>query len=335
MSHFGPRSSVAILEIDPDLGAGLAPEAFKAASRHFVVPVVSTESSGPIDLPDDLGPDAFGALVLEGVVLHEIEMGGWRTAQLLGPGDLVGPEPGRSTAVSGSVTVDASAGTALAVLGPHALAAMARWPALAANLLRASSAQSERLSAQQAISRLPRVGDRLVAMLWSLAERWGHVRADAVHLPLAMTHDLLGRLVGARRPTVSVALSVLAEKGLVTRQPDRTWLLQSTGGDVPGTALPPLPAVRHRSTVAGLDAAPSGSQRAGTPARAEREGLQAALWHRFDALQRETFVIRGRIEADLARYEATRAASRELRLRTRDRVPAAGALTTPPEPPSG
>jgi len=43
-------------------------------------------------------------------------------------------------------------------------------------------------------------------------------------LPLALTHETLGALVGARRPTVTLALGDLSERGAVLRQ-GRAWLL--------------------------------------------------------------------------------------------------------------
>ena len=53
-------------------------------------------------------------------------------------------------------------------------------------------------------------------MLWHLAARWGKVEPGGIRLPLPLTHQLLGRLIGAERPSVSHALARLAETGLVT-----------------------------------------------------------------------------------------------------------------------
>jgi hypothetical protein len=49
-------------------------------------------------------------------------------------------------------------------------------------------------------------------------------------VPLALTHRILGQLVGARRPTVSTALSELAERQELVRRGDGSWLLR---GDPP------------------------------------------------------------------------------------------------------
>ncbi|MGZ6696318.1 MAG: helix-turn-helix domain-containing protein, partial [Solirubrobacteraceae bacterium] len=56
---------------------------------------------------------------------------------------------------------------------------------------------------------------------------------EGVRLPLALPHRTLATLVGARRPSVTTALSGLARDGLVERTPEG-WLLH---GD-PAVILP-------------------------------------------------------------------------------------------------
>jgi Crp-like helix-turn-helix protein len=64
-------------------------------------------------------------------------------------------------------------------------------------------------------------------------------------VPIALTHATLGRLIGARRPTVSLALKDLASRGLLERRSDGAWILSHaargilhTGGEVPRTTRP-------------------------------------------------------------------------------------------------
>jgi hypothetical protein len=45
-------------------------------------------------------------------------------------------------------------------------------------------------------------------------------------VPLQFTHEALGRLIGARRPTVSLALKELSSAGLLSRRDDGAWLLR-------------------------------------------------------------------------------------------------------------
>jgi CRP/FNR family transcriptional regulator, cyclic AMP receptor protein len=65
----------------------------------------------------------------------------------------------------------------------------------------------------------------MLALLWYLAQRWGVVTAAGIVLPLPLSHDLLGQMVGARRPTVSLAVAELQESGVINRLPDGSWLL--------------------------------------------------------------------------------------------------------------
>ena len=57
-----------------------------------------------------------------------------------------------------------------------------------------------------------------------MASRWGKIEAGGIRLPLPLTHRLLGRLIGAERPSVSHALARLARAGLVTGHGDE-WHL--------------------------------------------------------------------------------------------------------------
>ena len=105
-----------------------------------------------------------------------------------------------------------------------------QYPEVTAALFDRLSERSLRLATTQAISQLTRVDRRLKALFWHLAERWGRVGGEGVVIPLALTHRILGQLVGARRPTVSTALSELAERDELVRRSDGSWLLR---GDPP------------------------------------------------------------------------------------------------------
>ena len=130
----------------------------------------------------------------------------------------------------------------VAVLDRRFAAEMTRYPEITASLFDRLSERSLRLATTQAISQLTRVDRRLKALFWHLAERWGRVSGDGVIVPLALTHRILGQLVGARRPTVSTALSELAEREELTRRPDGSWLLRGDPPDAESLARKPSPA---------------------------------------------------------------------------------------------
>src|SRR4029453_18353383 len=77
--------------------------------------------------------------------------------------------------------------------------------------------QLDRATARAAIMALPRVEQRVLGLFWQLAERWGTVRPEGIAIELPLTHELIGQLIGARRPTVSLALQPLAHDGLLQR----------------------------------------------------------------------------------------------------------------------
>ena len=87
------------------------------------------------------------------------------------------------------------------------------------------------LAFQRAIAQLPRVDDRMIVLLWALAERWGRVGPDGVRVPVGLPHRTLATLVGARRPSVTTALTGLAREGLVERI-EGGWLLHGDPDEV-------------------------------------------------------------------------------------------------------
>jgi hypothetical protein len=242
-----PRSTEAVrlLEADPELGSLLTPARRGDAERELVVRTHRL-SVGPWDVARLSGASAdhVGLLVLDGVLARELVVADHVSAELLGPGDLVRPWQGSSSA--GLLPVDAVwsvlSGVTLAVLDRRFAAEAARYPEITAALFDRLGERSLRLATTQAISQLTRVDRRLKALFWHLAERWGRVSGDGVVVPLALTHRILGQLVGARRPTVSTALSELAEREELLRRPDGSWLLRGEPPDAQTLARRPTAA---------------------------------------------------------------------------------------------
>jgi CRP/FNR family transcriptional regulator, cyclic AMP receptor protein len=108
----------------------------------------------------------------------------------------------------------------------HALAVRAaQWPEIFAQLVERAARRAERLVIMQAIGHLTRVDDRLLALLWCLAERWGRVAPDGVLINLRLPHRTLAGMVGARRPSVTTALGQLIARGDIERRADGGWIL--------------------------------------------------------------------------------------------------------------
>jgi CRP-like cAMP-binding protein len=127
----------------------------------------------------------------------------------------------------------------LAVLDRRISTIMGRWPELVSAIVGRAVRHSFELATNQATSHLTRVDARLELLFWGLADRWGRVGPDGVVLELPLTHQVLGRLVGAQRPSVTTALSDLARRGVIERRDDGAWVLR---GDPPGQAEAPAAA---------------------------------------------------------------------------------------------
>ena len=122
------------------------------------------------------------------------------------------------------------AGTRLAVLDIAWTERMTRYTKVGPALAGRALSRSRRLAAMMAISQQPRLDERLWMLFWELADRHGRVRSDGVYLDLPLTHEVLSHLVAARRPSVSGALTKLADQGRLHRE-GRRWVLS---GDPPG-----------------------------------------------------------------------------------------------------
>jgi CRP/FNR family transcriptional regulator, cyclic AMP receptor protein len=227
-------SRVPLLELDPDLGRYLGAEDL-AEAHGLLVPVVALNCDDREDVGDRLERNgAFAALVLDGMVLRRIRVADQLGMTLLGPGDLVATDGDPASMLVAEASSDALADTHLALLGRDVLLATSRWPNLVRGLQLRYSQQTDRLMAQLVICQLPRVDQRLLALMWLLAESWGRVTPSGTALPLKLTHDALGALIGARRPTVTLALRELTDRGALVRQ-EEGWLLLELP---PGASMP-------------------------------------------------------------------------------------------------
>jgi CRP/FNR family cyclic AMP-dependent transcriptional regulator len=224
--HF-PSRTVALLDIDPDLGAGLSRERHAGAYGVLVETKRLWPGAWQASEGIEVGHGHLGLLLISGVMSRELRVAGSVSAELLGPGDLV--RPWRWEAADSLLPIDARwsvlSPATVALLDRRVAAQLSRWPEIVGSLLDRIAERSERVATNQAIAQLTGVDRRILALFLHLSERWGRVCSDGVVVPLALTHRLLGQLVGACRPTVSAALKTLAERGALLRRPDGSWLL--------------------------------------------------------------------------------------------------------------
>lgn len=241
----GAPQVVSLLDADPDLGSELTAEELAAARRQVIVPAIAF-ASGPwrvSDLTDAPGVtgDVHGFLVLEGAVTIDLSIARFTSTRLITPFELVLLDGWDDDSIPlrwGATVLEPAL---LAVFDARLRTIAQRWPALVTTILQRGAQQLRHAQLQQGISQLPRVEDRLLALMWSIADRRGVARTDGVWVHLPVTHETLAQMIGARRPTVSLGLRALRESGLM-RPDGNGWLLDraslqafptATGGDVP------------------------------------------------------------------------------------------------------
>jgi CRP/FNR family cyclic AMP-dependent transcriptional regulator len=220
-----------VLDEDGEL-ADLVPRAQLQTARQASLANVVDVPSGWWDarIDADRAREGFGLLVLGGVLVRRVGFAGRFGAELLAEGDLLRPwEYDGDETIGFETTWRVLAGSRMAVLDGIWTERMARYsrvgPALAGRALQ----RARRLVSMMAISQQPRLDERLWMLFWELADRHGRVHSDGVYLDLPLTHEVLSHLVAARRPSVSGALTKLADQGRVVRE-GRRWVLT---GDPP------------------------------------------------------------------------------------------------------
>jgi CRP/FNR family cyclic AMP-dependent transcriptional regulator len=226
------RSSVRLLEADPDLGEGLSRVELATAERELVVDVGVLETGSWEPLADvSHGDRGLGLVVLDGLLAREVVVADTTCAELVGRGDVLRPWErfGEHAPLPFEVEWDVLERTQLAILDEAATTQVCRWPALTTALVARTVARVHALALSLAITCITGVKIRLLVLFWHLADRWGRVRPDGVYVPLRLTHETIGKLIGARRPSVSTALGELDREGVVRRERGG-WLLR---GDPP------------------------------------------------------------------------------------------------------
>lgn len=249
------RQSVSLLDLDPEVARLLSPED-RASAGVVRLPVWTVSEPGTQIDPQLAHGGAFGAALLDGLVIQQVRLGDRTAMTLLGPGDVIAYQLGSlppPLIVTGSQRVTAGV-VRLALFGSRALFALGRWPQLMLGLYGRMAQQAERLTAQLLVCQLPRVEDRVLGLMWLLAEPWGKVTSAGTRLPLMLTHEAIGTMVGAQRPTISLALRELTDRGALLRQEDGWLLLQPPPGSTETVETSERP---EDSQAAGLAAPPA------------------------------------------------------------------------------
>jgi CRP/FNR family transcriptional regulator, cyclic AMP receptor protein len=214
---------VQLLECDPGLGEGLTEEE-RASAGGLLAQAVSLDP-GPWR-PGARAPDPghLGYLIADGVVVRRVEIGPGTSVELLGEGDLLRPWQEETSSFSTASWEVLERATVLA-LGPGLARDAGQWPAIVSNLLARGVRRSRTMAADAAIASIVGLEERLSILLWKIAETWGETRGDGIHITIRLPHRLLAELVGARRPSVTSALSELQQSGRLVSTSHGCWIL--------------------------------------------------------------------------------------------------------------
>jgi CRP/FNR family cyclic AMP-dependent transcriptional regulator len=224
-----PAPAIRLLEHLPDLAADLDSGQAASAARALTVPAIELGSGCcQFETCTTVPPVAgrpFGLLVSEGLLAREVRLGERTSTSLYGPGDILDLRSDDGSSLATGARVVCPEFAVVAVLDDRVLVAMREWPRMIARLFALTMRQLERADINAAIGRLERVEDRLLGLFWLLADRWGRRVPDGIAINQPLTHEAIGRLIGARRPTVSLGLRALSEQGWLKRGPEGAWLL--------------------------------------------------------------------------------------------------------------
>ncbi len=207
-----------VLLDDPELAQHLPDDRRTGAMRDCVASEIRLPA-GPWTPRRDAETMRFGIglLLLEGLIVRRVGVAGRFGAELLGEGDLIRPwqreDAGTTLPRTGRWRVLSPC--RIAVLDSGFASRLAHYPELFAAFMARAVRRSRHMAVTMAIVHQPRVDVRLHMLLWDLADRWGTVHPDGVHVPFNLTHAVLADLVAAQRPTVSRALGELTDRDLL------------------------------------------------------------------------------------------------------------------------
>jgi CRP/FNR family transcriptional regulator, cyclic AMP receptor protein len=220
-------STIPLMTVLPEIAALIPAGDHQLAEQVLYVPrlQVDGELAGTLSAT----PTAFDFIVVDGVVLKQTRYAGRTSLELLGPGDVLAPPltPSRQLESRATSSYQAHGQASLAVIEDRFRTAARRWPQLSDVLHDRLARQTHRASMYLAILHIARSEDRVLALFSDLAERFGHVTSDGIVIDVELTHQLIGQLIGSRRPTVSIALEELSTTGTLTRTSNDRWMLNT------------------------------------------------------------------------------------------------------------
>lgn len=221
-----------ILAEDPELGEGLPPNLRRAATELLRARVVVVNR--PRWQPPELDPQTtYGLLVLDGLIGRRIRVGRAVSTELLSAGDILRPweEPCLWNLIPPEVDWRVFRPTRVAILDERITKLICARPELSIAFSGRLYRRARHAEYIMAISHLPKVEHKLLATLWHLASNWGRVTPEGIYIPFRLTHEVLGEILGAKRPSVTTAMTHLQRRGEVAIGAEGGYLLKGDPAD--------------------------------------------------------------------------------------------------------
>ena len=215
-----------ILREEPDLADGLSPSDREAAVAAFRADVITV--SRPLWEPPEYDPKTtYGLLVLEGLLGRRVRIGPAVGTELLSCGDILRPwdEPTLWGMIPPELDWRVFRPVRLAVLDDRITNLIGRRPQLVVNFSGRFLRRARSVAYIMAISHHTRLEDKLLATLWHLASSFGRVTSEGVVIPFRLTHEVLGEIIGAQRPSITTAIRRLHEAGQIKQDAGGGYVL--------------------------------------------------------------------------------------------------------------
>jgi CRP-like cAMP-binding protein len=230
-----------LIDLDEEFAAAI-PAGDRSRAQRVRVPVWSIAAGCLARETFTLTDTTFALLIIDGMLTREAQISAQTISELLLPGDVVAPWAPSPTTPTSESRLTALEDITVAVLDQIFIKSAAVWPALMVGLHRRLNDHQHRLAVHGAICQLPRVEQRVLAIMWHLASRTGRITAKGTIVPHGLTHQAIADLIGAQRPTVSLAVKRLEAEAHLCRRADGTWLLPRFSGETSFDGLTASPA---------------------------------------------------------------------------------------------
>jgi CRP/FNR family cyclic AMP-dependent transcriptional regulator len=200
-----------LIEADPALGGQLGMRATATIGHRQILPVLNVRAGAWVPpARERLGPRTVAVTVLDGFLTVD--------GALIGPGDAFEPWD--------AGTWVACTPLRLAIIGRAYAGALKRWPGAVDRLRQRARPRAAPQTTGGTLD------DRLLRLLWSIAQRYGELMRSGLALPSALDVPALHLILGFPEVDLALSLAGLRRRGAIDRHRNH-WILV-VSAEMPG-----------------------------------------------------------------------------------------------------